>query len=221
LIERLAKGSISLLFGRYDATFASASVEAHANLSDRNVVLASLTHPLAHQRKIAWPDLVTRAWVLTPDGYAGRYSREYLSTLLSQQQLPFPTDLIETQSLLLILTLLQSGDFLTLLPEGVARQVESHGLGRVLNLEPFGAPDSLCLMWRSDLPMPPVARHFRDLAMQLLKSDTSLQSEPDQLPALLQAKRSDKEQAPPTHARKRQAKRTVARVRAAGRSARR
>ena len=41
LMERLAKGSISLLFGRYDATFASASVEAHAILSDRNVVLAS------------------------------------------------------------------------------------------------------------------------------------------------------------------------------------
>jgi hypothetical protein len=37
----------------------------------------------------------------------------------------------------------------------------------------------------------------------------------------LQAKRSDKEQAPPTHARKRQAKPTVARVRAAGRGARR
>jgi DNA-binding transcriptional LysR family regulator len=221
LMERLAKGSISLLFGRYDATFAGASIEAHAILSDRNVVLASPTHPFAHQRKIAWSDLVTRAWALTPDGYAGRYSREYLSALLSQQQLPFPTDLIETQSLLLILTLLQSGDFLTLLPEGVARQVESHGLGRVLNLEPFGAPDSLCLMWRSDLPMPPAARHFRDLAMQLLKSDGGLQGELDQLPALLQAKRSDKEQAPPTHARKTQAKRTVARVRAAGHSARR
>jgi hypothetical protein len=164
--------------------------------------------------------LLTSAWVLAPDGYAGRYSREYLSTLLSQQQLPFPTDLIETQSLLLILTLLQAGDFLTLLPEGVARQVEGHGLGRVLNLEPFGAPDSLCLMWRSDLPMPPAARHFRDLAMQLLKSDASLQGELDQLPALLQAKRLETGQGPPTHPRKRQAKRTVARLRA-GRSARR
>jgi hypothetical protein len=140
---------------------------------------------------------------------------------LSQQQLPFPADLIETQSLLLILTLLQAGDFLTLLPQGVARQVESHGLGRVLNLEPFGPPDSLCLMWRADLPMPPAARHFRDLAMQLLKSDASLQGELDQLPALQQAKRSDREQAPAAHPRKREAKRTVARVRAAGRSARR
>ncbi len=99
--------------------------------------------------------------------------------------------------------------------------MESHGLGSVLNLEPFGAPDSLCLMWRSDLPMPPAARHFRDLAMQLLESDGSLQGELDQLPALLQAKRSDKKQAPPTHPRKRQAKPSVARVRAAGRSARR
>jgi hypothetical protein len=98
--------------------------------------------------------------------------------------------------------------------------VEGHGLGRVLNLEPFGAPDSLCLMWRSDLPMPPAARHFRDLAMQLLKSDASLQAELDQLPALLQAKQLAV-QGPRTQPRKRQAKRTVARVRATGRSARR
>jgi len=91
----------------------------------------------------------------------------------------------------------------------------------VLNLEPFGAPDSLCLMWRSDLPMPPAARHFRDLAMQLLKSDASLQAELDQLPALLQAKQFDAVQGPPSQPRKRQTKRTVARVRATGRSARR
>jgi hypothetical protein len=76
-------------------------------------------------------------------------------------------------------------------------------------------------MWRADLPMPPAARHFRDLAMQLLKSDANLQGEFDQLPALLQAKRSETGQAPPTLPRKRQAKRTVARVRAAGRGARR
>src|SRR3954452_20614886 len=78
LMERLAKGTISLLCGRYDASFAKAHVEAHAILSDRNVVVASPNHPLADQRKIAWPDLVSRAWILTPEGFAGRFAREYL-----------------------------------------------------------------------------------------------------------------------------------------------
>jgi LysR family transcriptional regulator, pca operon transcriptional activator len=220
LMERLAKGSISLLFGRYDATFAGAKVEAHAILSDRSVVLASPTHPLAHRRKLTWSELVSRAWALTPDGYNGRFSREYLSAHLSQQQLPFPPDLIETQSLLLILTLFQAGDFLTLLPEGVALHVASRGLGHVLDLEPVGPPDSLCMMWRSDLPMPPAARHFRDLAMQLLKSEGGHGDDLEQLPASMEAKRFEMVERPPRHPRKRQAKRTVAHARASG-SARR
>jgi LysR family pca operon transcriptional activator len=211
LMERLAKGTISLLFGRYDASFAGANVEAHAILSDRNVVLASPHHPLADQRRIAWPDLVSRAWILTPEGHAGRFAREYLSAHLSRQQLPFPTNLIETQSLLLILTLFQAGDFLTLLPEGVAAQVESRGLGRVLNGEPVGPPEPLCLMWRSDLPLPPAARQFRDLAMDMLKG-ASVERELNQGPARGDAKRFETVQRGPPRPRKRPPQKIIARA---------
>jgi LysR family transcriptional regulator, pca operon transcriptional activator len=212
LMERLGKGTISLLFGRYDATFAGASVEAHAILGDRSVVVASPDHPLL-QRKISWSDVVKRAWILTPDGYAGRYSREYLSAHLSRQQLPFPTDLIETQSLLLILTLFQAGDFLTLLPEGVAQQVGARGLGRVLNLDPIGPPEPLCMMWRSDLPLPPAARQFRDLAMQMLKEDLDLGRDARQGLAKNEARRFETVQRLPRSSRKGGPKSSVAHAR--------
>jgi len=171
LLERLSKGSISLLYGRFDASCADAKIEAQPVMSDRIVVIASPNHPLADQRKISWTDLVKQSWVLTPEGYMGRYGRDYLAAELSRHQLPFPTNLVETQSLLLIMTLFQAGDFLTLLPEGVAAQLETRGLANVLNVAPVGPVEPVCLMWRSDTAMPPAARRFRDMAIELLRAD--------------------------------------------------
>jgi DNA-binding transcriptional LysR family regulator len=171
LMERLSKGSISLMYGRFDAACAGAGIEAQPVLSDRIVLVASPNHSLAGQRNIAWSDLVKQSWVLTPEGYMGRYGRDHLAAELSLHQLPFPTNLVETQSLLLTMTLFQSGDFLTLLPEGVAAQLEARGLARVLNVAPVGPLDSVCLMWRSDTAMPPAARRFRDMAIELLRED--------------------------------------------------
>ena len=178
--ERLSKGSISLLYGRFDASCAGAGIEAQPVLSDRIVLVASPSHPLADQRKISWAELGKQSWVLTPEGYMGRYGRDHLAAELSRRQLPFPTNLVESQSLLLTMTLFQSGDFLTILPEGVAAQLETRGLARVLNVAPVGPVDSVCLMWRSDIAMPPAARRFRDMAIAMLKADqlSSAQAEP-------------------------------------------
>jgi DNA-binding transcriptional LysR family regulator len=189
LLDRLSKGTISLLFGRFDATCAGAGIEAQSVLSDRSVLVASPNHPLANQRKIAWQDLVKQSWVLTPEGYAGRYAREHLAAELSRHQLPFPGNLVETQSLLLTMTLFQSGDFLTILPEGVAGQLESRGLAQVLNVPPIGPVDSVCLMWRSDMALPPAARRFRDFAIELLKSDQLMTQEDELQPLPIEAQR--------------------------------
>jgi DNA-binding transcriptional LysR family regulator len=171
LLERLAKGTIPLLFGRFDATCAGSGIEAQSVLSDRNVLLASPRHPLADKRKVSWHELIKQAWVLTPEGYTGRFAREHLAAELSRHQLAFPKNVVETQSLLLTMSLFQSGNFVTILPKGVAVQLESRGLGRVLNMPPIGPIDSVCLMWRSDMALPPAARRFRDLAMELIKLD--------------------------------------------------
>jgi LysR family pca operon transcriptional activator len=171
LLERLSKGSISLLYGRFDASCVGAGVEAQPVLSDRLVIVASPNHPLADQRKISWSDLAKQSWVLTPEGYSGRYGREHLAAELSRHQLPFPANRVETQSLLLTMTLFQSSDYLTIIPEGVAAQLETRGLARLLNVAPVGPVDSVCLMWRSDTAMPPAARRFRDVALEMLGAD--------------------------------------------------
>lgn len=189
LLDRLSKGSIPLLFGRFDATCAGAGIEALPVLSDRGVMLASPNHPLADRRKICWSDLVNESWILTPEGYAGRYSREHLAAELSRQQLPFPGNLVETQSLLLTMTLFQSGDFLTILPEGVAGQLESRGLARLLDTPPIGPMDSVCLMWRSDMALPPAARRFRDMAIELQKTDQLAEAERELEPLRAEAQR--------------------------------
>lgn len=189
LTERLAKGSIPLLFGRFDATCTRAGIEAQAILSDQTVLVASPNHPLADRRDVPLEELVRQAWVLTPEGYAGRYAREHFAAELSRHQLAFPRNIIETQSLLLTMTLFQSGDFLTLLPEGVAGQLEGRGLARVLDVPPIGPVDSVCLMWRSDMALPPAARRFREMAIEILKADKERERETERELLVLGAER--------------------------------
>lgn len=171
LLDRLGKGSIPLIYGRFDATTAGPGFEAHQVLSDRMLIVASPNHPLNDERKPTWADLAKQAWVLIPEGFVGRYGREHLAAELSRHQLPFPTNLVETRCLLLTMSLFQSGDFLTILPEGVAAQLEIRGIARVLDMPPIGASDSVCLMWRANTAMPPAARRFRDMALEILRAD--------------------------------------------------
>jgi hypothetical protein len=83
----------------------------------------------------------------------------------------------------------------------------------VLNLDPIGPPEPLCMMWRSDLPLPPAARQFRDLAMQMLKEDLDLGRDARQGLAKNEARRFETVQRLPRSSRKGGPKSSVAHAR--------
>ena len=176
LLDRLARGDISLVVGRVDSEHLPERIETHVILADPNVVIASPRHPLVRRAKVDWPELVRHRWCLTPVGFAGRFSREHLTAHLRRLALPFPSDLIEPTSFLMIVTLLQAGDFLTLVPQGVARQLARRGLAHLVKVPPVGTADPVCLMWPSDMPLPPAARQFRDFAIAALKTEDGTRS---------------------------------------------
>lgn len=180
LLERLAKGDISLLVGRLDAGHEFESIANRAIIADPNVVIASPGHPLARKAKVNWRDLIAQRWVLTPKGFAGRLSREHLMTHLTSLNLPFPSNLVETNSLLMILTLMQSGDYLSLVPQSVGYQLVRRRVVEFLRMPAVGPTDPVCLMWRSDLALPPAARQFRDFAVGMLETDARGTAKADQ-----------------------------------------
>ncbi|MCW5771243.1 MAG: LysR family transcriptional regulator [Rhodospirillaceae bacterium] len=171
LLDRLAKGDISLLVGRLDAGQEFENIANRAIIADPNVVIASPGHPLVRKAKVNWRDLAAQRWALTPAGFAGRLSREHLMTHLISLNLPFPSDLVETNSLLMILTLMQSEEYLSLVPQSVGDQLQRQRVVEFVRVPPVGPTDPVCLMWRSDLSLPPAARQFRDFAVDMLDAD--------------------------------------------------
>jgi DNA-binding transcriptional LysR family regulator len=171
LLDRLDKGDISLLIGRLDAGHAREGLENRTIIADPNVVIASPGHPAARKAKNEWASLVGYRWCLTPEGFAGRLSREYLMMHLTSLNLPFPSNLVETNSLLMILTLMQSEDYLTLVPLSVGYQLVRRKVAELVRIPVVGPTDPVCLMWRTDMALPPAAREFRDFAVAMLEGD--------------------------------------------------
>jgi DNA-binding transcriptional LysR family regulator len=171
LLDRLAKGEISLLVGRLEAGQEIETMKNRAILADPNMVIASPNHPLARKSKPTWRELIAHRWCLTPEGFAGRLAREHLMTHLTCLNLPFPSDLVETNSLLLILALMQSGDYLSLVPSSVGDQLVRRRVAERVRIPPVGPTDPVCLMWRTDMALPPAARQFRDFAVNMIEED--------------------------------------------------
>jgi LysR family pca operon transcriptional activator len=171
LLDRLDRGEISLLIGRLDAGHARDGLENRTIIADPNVVIASPGHPAARRARNDWASLVGYRWCLTPEGFAGRLSREYLMMHLTSLNLPFPSDLVETNSLLMILTLMQSDEYLTLVPLSVGYQLVRRKVAELVRIPVVGPTDPVCLMWRNDMALPPAARQFRDFAVAMLEGD--------------------------------------------------
>jgi LysR family transcriptional regulator, pca operon transcriptional activator len=174
LLDRLAKGEISLLVARLDAGHAREELENRTIIADPNVVIASPGHPAARKAKNEWASLIGYKWCLTPEGFAGRLSREYLMTHLTTLNLPFPSNLVETNSLLMILTMMQSEEYLTLVPLSVGYQLVRRKVAELVRIPAVGPTDPVCLMWRTDMALPPAARQFRDFAVAMLEEDRRL-----------------------------------------------
>lgn len=170
LLDQLGKGEVSLLISRISADQSLEGLESVVLLDDPNVVIASPSHPLAKKKKVDWPELVTQRWCLTPDGFAGRISSEHLNTFLAKRKLPPPKDLVETNSLLMQITMFQAGNYLSLAPLMVGYQLVQRRLARLINVPPLGPIDPVCLMWRANMSLSPVARHFRDFILEMLKT---------------------------------------------------
>ena len=69
---------------------------------------------IAKKRNVDWSALIGQRWCLTRG--RGRLSRDYLMAHLTSLNLPFPSDLVETNSFLMILTMMQAEDYLTMVP---------------------------------------------------------------------------------------------------------
>ncbi len=135
--------------------------------SMRCATYARPEHPLAAQDDISVKDLAAHGWALAG---AGAF-RQAFSAYFAGYGHPAPTRLIQSSSIALLIEIVCGGDFLTVLPDQIARSKPIAGrLTRISSETPAGSPRG-GLVYRSDRLETPATRRlesiFRALAAEM------------------------------------------------------
>jgi DNA-binding transcriptional LysR family regulator len=113
LVEKLLQGDLDMLIARVldpseadELSFEPLATESHA-------ILAGAHHPFAGRDDVRLEDLTDQGWILpTP----GSLVRDKLAALFVVRGLPFPANIVETDSLPVVTTLLRTTNMVVPLP---------------------------------------------------------------------------------------------------------
>lgn len=131
LLPRLRVGELDLFVGRLEPGYAAPDLETEALYEEPMSIVCRPDDALARRRKIAWADLVNRAWVMPPPWASSRIK---LNQLFYQQGLNPPVDIVETASFLGTVSFVRQRPGIGFVARGVARHCQEEGLVKVLPL---------------------------------------------------------------------------------------
>ena len=115
LVRKLLRGDLDMVIGRViDCARADDLVYEPLALDEPHAVIASAQHPLAGHQDVALEHLVEQSWIVPP---AGSLIRDRLTELFMRQGLSRPTNIVETDCLPVITSLLQQSNMVVALPE--------------------------------------------------------------------------------------------------------
>lgn len=103
--------------------------------------------------------LTTRRWILQPHPSP---MRQIIEKTFHRQRLAFPTDIVETSSIMMTVSLLSASDMLAVLPRTVAEQYQTYGLLSILDVAVVGRLDPYGLISRKNQIRTPVMQMVID-----------------------------------------------------------
>ena len=142
LVRRLSNGELDIVAARLTESHGEGDLSFETLAAESHCVVARARHPLARKRGLTLRDLVDQPWVLPPRGRS--LLRDRLDSVFEHEGLKAPQDVVETASLPVITSLLQSSDSMAALQEGTVRPHLDAGLLAVLpiaigvRMAPFG-----------------------------------------------------------------------------------
>ncbi|QPF71964.1 LysR family transcriptional regulator [Roseateles sp. DAIF2] len=154
MYEDLRHGRLDLVVARQVGD-APAELRAHSILPTHEVVAISSCHPLARQRRLGWEILNEQAWIWPLPGTRSRARRDQFWQRLG---LPLPSNILQTDDLMLTMGLLRRMPLVAILPSPIARSVALTGAAVLLPLEVDLGLGELCAWHPADLQNPFVDR---------------------------------------------------------------
>jgi DNA-binding transcriptional LysR family regulator len=130
LVRKLLQGDLDMVVGRVlDCTRPDELVYEPLAADEPHAVIASAEHPLAGRKELQLEHLIEQPWILPP---AGSLVREKLTDMFVQHGLSRPTNIIETDCLPMITSLLQQSNMVVALPEEAVQSCCKAGILTVL-----------------------------------------------------------------------------------------
>lgn len=141
LVEKLLQGDLDMLVARALGPSEANGLSFEPLASEPHSIIAGAHHPLAGRDDVRLEELAAQGWILpTP----GSLVRDKLASLFVERGLPFPANIVETDSLPAVIPLLRMTNMVVPLPSDTVRQYCETGtltvLYRALALDigPFG-----------------------------------------------------------------------------------
>ena len=130
LVRKLLQGDLDMVVGRVlDCTRADELVYEPLAADEPHAVIASAEHPLAGRKELQLEHLIEQPWILPP---AGSLVRDKLTDMFVQHGLSRPTNIVETDCLPVITSLLRQSNMVVALPEEAVQSCCKAGILTVL-----------------------------------------------------------------------------------------
>jgi len=141
LVEKLLQGDLDMLVARVLDPSEANELSFEPLASEPHAIIAGAHHPLAGRDDVRLDDLADQGWILpTP----GSLVRDKLASLFVERGLPFPANIVETDSLPVVTTLLRTTNMIVPLPVATVQHYCETGILTVLcgafgmEIGPFG-----------------------------------------------------------------------------------
>ena len=170
LIADLLAGQLDFVLGRIPAGIDARQFSVTGMLSEEVDLLVHQSHPLANAENLTMSDLVHFPWVMQAPGAP---MRQALENVFIAQGAPFPSNIVNTTSLLVMIAMLAASNAIAPmsreLSELLCRHVTGTGVTRLdVRQEISVAPYHLITL--SGKRMSPIATRMRDLVARAFDS---------------------------------------------------
>jgi len=156
LLPDLRAGGLDLVVGTLPPPRLLFGIASHVLCPEEPIVLVSgAHHPLAKRHRVLWRDLTRYPWILPP---AGTLMREPLEQLFAQHGVAFPTDCVESLSIIANKTILQETLAIGFFSKRIAEHYTELGIIKILPLELQRLIGPLAMMWSRDRPVSPASK---------------------------------------------------------------
>jgi DNA-binding transcriptional LysR family regulator len=159
LIVALGSGELDILVARRWETPDQSDFAYEGSIDEPLVVAVRNDHPLTYREEVVWSDLVDWPWVLLPEGSPMRH---VLGPLFRDCGVHRPANLVETGSMILMISLLQETDTLAVIPQDVLRSQTGRHLLTALPIRMPPIMGAYGILTRRDRPLSSGGAAFLD-----------------------------------------------------------